>query len=50
MQSQQLSMNQTRNTQMPLTITRVLTTLTDGEVPSCSTSNYQTQKIKQSEN
>lgn len=38
MQSQQLSVNQTLNTQKPLTITRVPSTLTDGETPSCSTS------------
>ncbi|CAJ2649996.1 unnamed protein product [Trifolium pratense] len=38
MQSQQLSVNQTPNTQKPRTITRVPSTLTDGEAPSCSTS------------
>jgi hypothetical protein len=38
MQSQQFSVNQTPNTHKPRTITRVPSTLTDGEAPSCSTS------------
>ncbi|CAL0325489.1 unnamed protein product [Lupinus luteus] len=38
MQSQQLSVNQIKNTQKSLTITRAPSTLTDGDAPSCSTS------------
>ncbi|KAK7347897.1 hypothetical protein VNO80_22439 [Phaseolus coccineus] len=38
MQSQQIPMNQSQNTQKSLTITRAPSTLTDGDAPSCSTS------------